>query len=219
MYYLLLFLLLKISFCIDQVKNNNSLWTEESLINSLPKKYNSKDYFFIDDSYNYLSEKEKSVIIGKLNLIYNYFSIRTFVIILNSVSTKYEFSYFSEIIINNTFLGKNKRLKDPERSLFLFLSVEDKKSSLIRGLKVKELIRDREVSEIMLRENYLLSKKEIFYAVDNILFNILAKHQKKKIPFKIICLIIFLIFIIPLSIYYSILLFKYILQKEKNKKK
>ena len=137
MYYLLVFLLLKISFCIHQVKNNNSLWTEESLINNLPKKYNSKDYYFIDDSYNYLSEKEKSVIIGKLNLIYNYFSIRTFIIILNSVSTKYEFSYFSEIIINNTFLGKNKRIKDPERSLFLFLSVEDKKSSLIRGLKVK----------------------------------------------------------------------------------
>ena len=54
MYYLLLFLLLKISFCIHQVKNNNSLWTEESLINSLPKKYNSKDYYFIDDSFNYL---------------------------------------------------------------------------------------------------------------------------------------------------------------------
>ena len=135
-------------------------------------------------NYNYLTNYEKVILFNGLKKIYENYDYRTFVIIINKVNEKYQnFTNFTLEVINKSFKIKTKKVKDEERYLIFFYSIEDIKFSDIRGNDTKDIISDREVDETIIGMDNILKQKEIFFAVDNLIINILCKHLYFFIPF------------------------------------
>lgn len=197
--------------------NNKTNWTINSLTKHLTKKFNITDLYYIEDNNNYLTNYEKIILFDGLKKIYENYHYRTFVIIINKVNEKYQnFTNFTLEVINKSFKNNTKKVKDEERYLIFFYSIEDIKFSYIRGNDTKDIISDREVDETIIGMDNILKQKEIFFAVDNLIINILCKHKKMnfkriKINWKKI----------NKHIYYiiGVLLFYYIFKKEMEKNK
>ena len=140
--------------------------------------------YYIEDNNNYLTNYEKIILFDGLKKIYENYHYRTFVIIINKVNEKYQnFTNFTLEVINKSFKNNTKKVKDEERYLIFFYSIEDIKFSYIRGNDTKDIISDREVDETIIGMDNILKQKEIFFAVDNLIINILCKYLYFFIPF------------------------------------
>ncbi len=198
--------------------NNKTNWTINSLTKHLKNKFKITDLYYIEDEYNYLTNYEKIILFDGLKQIYENYHYRTFVIIINKVNEEYKnFSNFTLEVINKTLHNNTQKEKDEDRYLIFFYSIEDVKFSYIRGNDTKDIITDKEVSDTIIGMDNILQKKEIFFAVNNLIINILCKHQKMnfrrkiKINWKKV----------KKYTYYitGILLFYYIFKKEMKKNK
>ena len=165
--------------------NNKTNWTINSLTKHLKNKFNLTDLYYIEDDNNYLTKFEKIILFDGLKKVYEYYHYRTFVILINKVNEKYKnFSNFT-LEVEKFLKNKTKKQKDEDRYLIFFYSVEDVKFSYIRGKGTIGIITDREVNETIIGMDNILRKKEIFFAVNNLIINILCKHEKMNFKFKI----------------------------------
>ena len=166
--------------------NNKTNWTINSLTKHLKNKFNLTDLYYIEDDNNYLTKFEKIILFDGLKKVYEYYHYRTFVILINKVNEKYQnFSNFTLEVIEKSFKNKTKKQKDEDRYLIFFYSIEDVKFSYIRGNDTTDIITDREVNETIIGMDNILRQKEIFFAVNNLIINILFKHKKLNFKFKI----------------------------------
>ena len=149
--------------------NNKTNWTINSLTKHLKNKFNLTDLYYIEDDNNYLTKFEKIILFDGLKKVYEYYHYRTFVILINKVNEKYKnFSNFT-LEVEKFLKNKTKKQKDEDRYLIFFYSVEDVKFSYIRGKGTIDIITDREVNETIIGMDNILRKKEIFFAVNNLI--------------------------------------------------